>query len=126
MISPQGSETNDGADPSRQAIGLRLNESFEEFLKTLLGHVISLKVNADIEAGKFVALDFRSYPRVLVQDSTIIKLPVALFPEFPGSLQWNFHRLQRPNPGGLRSNQRKNHRFFNRSLQQERPCRRCE
>lgn len=77
-------ETNDGVDPSRQAIGLRLNESFEDFLKTLLGHVISLKVNADIEAGKFAALSFKGYQRVLVQDSTIIKLPAALFPEFSG------------------------------------------
>ena len=77
-------ETNDGVDPSRQAIGLRLNESFEDFLKILLGHVISLKVNQDIEAGKLAALNFRGYQRVLVQDSTVIKLPAALFLEFSG------------------------------------------
>jgi Transposase DDE domain len=77
-------ETNDAADPSRQAIALRLNKSFEDLLKTLLGHVISLKVNQHIEAGKFATLNFRSYQRVLVQDSTIIKLPAALFPEFSG------------------------------------------
>ncbi len=46
--------------------------------------MISLKVNQDIKAGKFAALNFRGYQRVLVQDSTVIKLPAALFPEFSG------------------------------------------
>ena len=77
-------ETNDGADPSRQAIALRLGQPFEDFLKTLLGHVISLKVEQDMEAGKFASMNFRDYQRVLVQDSTVIKLPAALFPEFSG------------------------------------------
>lgn len=77
-------ETNDGADPSRQAIALRLGQPFEDFLKALLGHVISLKVGQDREAGKFASMNFRDYQRVLVQDSTVIKLPAVLFPEFSG------------------------------------------
>lgn len=82
-------ETNDGTDPSRQAIALRLGQPFEDFLKTLLGQVISLKVNQDLEAGKFAALNFRDYQRVLVQDSTVIKLPSALFPLFSGVTNGN-------------------------------------
>ena len=77
-------ETNEGADPSRQAIALRLGKPFEDLVKTLLGHVISLKVDQDIEAGKFSSMNFRDYQRVLVQDSTVIKLPAALFSEFSG------------------------------------------
>ena len=77
-------ETNEGADPSRQAIALRLGKPFEDLVKTLLGHVISLKVDQDIESGKFSSMNFRDYQRVLVQDSTVIKLPAALFSEFSG------------------------------------------
>lgn len=77
-------ETNHGTDPTRQAVALRLGQSFEDFLKTLLGDVISRKVDEDIKAGRFTATHFRSYRRVIVQDSTIIKLPTALFPLFSG------------------------------------------
>lgn len=79
-----GIETNHGADPSRQAVALRLGQPFEDFLKTLLGQVISRKVSQDIEAGKFTSVNFRDYQRVLVQDSTVIPLPTALFPLFSG------------------------------------------
>jgi len=67
-------ESNDGADPSRQAVALRLNERFEEFLKALLGHVMSVKIAEDTEAGRFAEMNFRDDRRVLVQDSTVIKL----------------------------------------------------
>ena len=40
-------ESHDGADPSRQAVALRHCEGFENFLKELLGHVISVKVAQD-------------------------------------------------------------------------------
>lgn len=77
-------EINHGADPSRQAVALRLGQPFEDFLKTLLGEVISRKVDEDIEAGRSAAGLFRGYQRVLVQDSTVIKLPAALFSLFSG------------------------------------------
>jgi len=77
-------ESNDGADPSRQAVALRLNKRFEEFLKALLGQVMSVKIAEDTEAGRFAEMNFRGYRRVLVQDSTVLKLPLALFPEFSG------------------------------------------
>jgi len=79
-----GIETNEGTDPSRQAVALRLGQAFEDFLKELLGHVIARKLNQDLQAGKSAVPDFRGYHRVIVQDSTIIKLPTALYPLFSG------------------------------------------
>lgn len=79
-----GIEGTHGHDPSRQAVSQRLNPAFESFLETLLGEVIALKISGDVEAGKLAPSDFRSYRRVLVQDSTVIKLPTALFNSFSG------------------------------------------
>jgi Transposase DDE domain len=79
-----GIESIHGHDPSRQAVALRLNPAFERFLETLLGEVIAMKINKDVEAGKLAPCDFRGYRRVLVQDSTVIKLPTALFESFSG------------------------------------------
>jgi len=76
-------EANYGAAPSRQAINLRLNESFETLLQWLLEKIIAEKVD-----GKGFAtpadVQFRGYRRVLVQDSTILKLPIHLFKDFSG------------------------------------------
>jgi len=77
-------ESNGGTDPSRQAVALRLGEPFVDFLKTLLGEVISRKIDPDAGAGKSPAAAFRGYQRVLVQDSTVIRLPDALFASFSG------------------------------------------
>jgi hypothetical protein len=77
-------ESNDGADPSRQGVALRLNERFEALLEALLGEVIAVKVAEDTAAGRFAGMNFREYGRVLVQDSTVLKLPLALFPDFSG------------------------------------------
>jgi hypothetical protein len=79
-----GIESLHGLDPSRQAVALRLNPAFERFLETLLGELIAMKIREDVEAGKPAPNDFRGYRRVLVQDSTIIKLPTALFKSFSG------------------------------------------
>ena len=79
-----GIDSNHGHDPSRQAVALRLNPAFERFLETLLGEIIAMKISEDVEAGKLAPSDFRGYRRVLVQDSTVIKLPTALFESFSG------------------------------------------
>ncbi len=79
-----GIEICHGLDPSRQAVALRLNEAFERFLETVLGQVIAMKLNEDVRTAKFDPVVFRGYRRVLVQDSTIIKLPAALFAVFSG------------------------------------------
>lgn len=73
--------------PSRQAVCLRMNESFADFIHRILEDVIACKLNGDnilqIQHPESAA-DFAGYRRVLVQDSTIIKLPSHLFPEFSG------------------------------------------
>ena len=77
-------QSQDGADPSRQAVALRLSRSFELFLQTLPAWVISGKADQGIEDGPADAPGFLNYRRVLVQDSTVIPLPLALFPSFSG------------------------------------------
>ena len=70
--------------PSRQAVGLRLGESFETFLEHLLGDVIAHRLAGGVARPEALAERFRGYRRVLVQDSTVIKLPGHLFAEFSG------------------------------------------
>jgi hypothetical protein len=78
-------QSQDGADPSRQAVALRFSKGFELFLKTLLAWVISGKADPGIEDQPATDVPgFLNYRRVLVQDSTVIPLPLALFPSFSG------------------------------------------
>ncbi len=79
-----GIESNHGLDPSKQAVAMRLGPAFEAFLESLLGEIITMKIREDTQTGKLAPLDFQGYHRVLVQDSTIIKLPAALFDDFSG------------------------------------------
>lgn len=71
-------EAHCGVAPSRQAVSLRLGESLETLLQWLLEKVLAEKV---VGSGE---VRFRGYRRVLVQDSTVIKLPGHLFAEFSG------------------------------------------
>ena len=77
-------QTISGGAPSRQAVNLRLNQAFQNILQRLLEKVIGEKIvwNGSPEA-KTTHL-FHGYRRVLVQDSTIIKLPGHLFADFSG------------------------------------------
>ena len=70
--------------PSRQAVALRFNESFETFIEHLLGDVIAHRLAGDEAHPGALAERFCGYRRVLVQDSTVIKLPSHLFAEFSG------------------------------------------
>lgn len=77
-------ETISGGAPSRQAVNLRLNEAFNNILQRLLEEVMGEKVlRSGSPTAKTTTL-FRGYSRVLVQDSTIIKLPGHLFADFSG------------------------------------------
>jgi len=75
------------AGPSRQAVCLRLGQPFETFVHRLLEDVIAGK-NPCKQIGGPVSPEgvqsFAGYRRVLVADSTIIKLPAHLFAEFSG------------------------------------------
>lgn len=77
-------ESEHACDPTKQAVALRFNPSFERFLETILGQVIAMKIEEDLQAGNLDPTVFRGYRRVLVQDSTIIKLPAKLFSDFSG------------------------------------------
>jgi hypothetical protein len=72
---------NDIADASRQAVNKKFNESCLNFFKTILAHIILTK----IPASEIENIQKRGiYKRILVQDSTIIKLPIRLFEIFSG------------------------------------------
>ena len=74
-------QTISGGTPSRQAVNLRLNQAFHNLLQRLLEEVIGEKILGD---GSPKTPLFRGYRRVLVQDSTIIKLPGHLWADFSG------------------------------------------
>jgi hypothetical protein len=76
-------DAHEQTKPSRQAVAGRMNDEFKDFMHRLLETLIARKVGLDGLATTTPAT-FRGFKRVLVQDSTIIKLPLALFPEFSG------------------------------------------
>jgi hypothetical protein len=77
-------QTLAGKAPSRQAVNLRLNQAFENILQRLLEQVIREKTAGGGSAETKPSPAFRNYRRVLVQDSTILKLPSHLFEDFSG------------------------------------------
>jgi len=76
-----------GQGPSRQAVHQRMGEPLQAFVHALLENLIAGSISG---ASAFASnsedhkRDFANYKRVLVQDSTIIKLPEHLFKEFSG------------------------------------------
>lgn len=64
---------------SRQAVWKKMNSSLELYLKRILALVITNKIN-----NSLVENSKTDYKRILVQDSTIIRLPVRLFSDFSG------------------------------------------
>lgn len=74
-------DADSGLSVSRQAIGKKMKGPCEEFLKKILAIVITNKINNDvIETIK----EGNIYTRILVEDSTIIRLPLRLFSDFSG------------------------------------------
>jgi hypothetical protein len=70
-----------GISASRQSMAERMGPRCLAFLQTLLGHVMGRGAAA---AGPQRPLSSGRYLRVLVQDSTVIQLPAALFASFSG------------------------------------------
>jgi hypothetical protein len=79
-----GIDNSQGLEPTKQAVALRLNKAFESFLDHILGHVIFTKIQASEASHPLAITSLSDYGRVLVQDSTIIKLPASLFDLFSG------------------------------------------
>jgi len=74
-------EAGCGASVSRQAIWKKVTEPCLDFFKAVLEQVILIKIKSQ-EASH---LKFNSpYKRIIVQDSTIIKLPARLFELYSG------------------------------------------
>jgi len=76
-----------GQGPSRQAVHLRMGDPLQAFVHRLLEDLIARSISgatARISNLEDRDRQFAGYKRVLVQDSTIIKLPVHLFEEFSG------------------------------------------
>lgn len=79
-----GIDNSQGLEPSKQAVALRLNKAFESFLDHILGHVILTKIQAHEASHPLAITSLRDYGRIIVQDSTVIKLPTSLFELFSG------------------------------------------
>lgn len=74
-------DADSGLCVSRQAIWKKVTAPCEDFLKKILALIITNKINSVfIETIKTE----NKYKRIIVQDSTIIRLPIELFPEFSG------------------------------------------
>lgn len=68
--------------PSKQAIDKRMNQPCLEMLKAVLKDAIGKRIRTDVDRKNGTL--FEKYGRVLVQDSTVLKLPSWLFEEFSG------------------------------------------
>ena len=76
-----------GQGPSRQAVHLRMGDPLEAFVHRLLEDLIARNIfgaTTHTFSPEDSDRQFGGYKRVLVQDSTIIKLPGHLFEEFSG------------------------------------------
>lgn len=76
-----------GCGPSRQAVHLRMSDSLHTLVHRLLEDLIggsTLGATPHASTLEDSTRQFAGYKRVLVQDSTIIKLPTHLFEEFSG------------------------------------------
>ena len=74
-------EADNGVSVSRQAVWKKVTEPCKSFFQKILEIVILNKIDkGDVETLRHSS----QYKRILVQDSTIIKLPVRLFDIFSG------------------------------------------
>ena len=74
-------ESEEGISVTKQAVWKKVKEPCMKFFIQILEHTIARKVNSD-EIGQLRKSG--NYKRILVQDSTIIKLPCRLFEIFSG------------------------------------------
>ncbi len=71
-------ESDTGISASKQAICQRVNDCCVEFMKAILSHIMNMRFNEKLNLRK------SGYGRILIQDSTIIRLPTRLLEEFSG------------------------------------------
>ncbi len=73
---------NKEAGPSRQAVSKRINAPFLKVIEALLAKIIATRTDCQSLSCQDSTLS--GYNRVLVQDSTVIRLPAWLFARFSG------------------------------------------
>lgn len=73
---------NKEAGPSRQAVSKRINAPFLKVIEALLAKIIATRTDCQSLSCQDSTLS--GYDRVLVQDSTVIRLPAWLFARFSG------------------------------------------
>lgn len=73
---------NKDGGPSRQAVSKRINLPFIKVLEALLAKAIATRTDCESLSCQHSTLS--SYDRVLIQDSTVIRLPAWLFARFSG------------------------------------------
>lgn len=74
-------DNNSNISVSRQAVSKKINKNCRDFLQGLIGIVIKKRVSKPYSSKIINKLN---YKRIIVQDSTIIKLPLSLFKLFSG------------------------------------------
>lgn len=74
-------EADQGICVSKQAIGKKVNESCVDLMKAVLSRAMSAKFSS--LTGQ-IQRACGNYKRVLVQDSTVIRLPARLFGQYSG------------------------------------------
>jgi len=74
-------EAKTGVNASRQAYHQRMGDECDAFFLRILETVMLSKYQTE-DMGKLINLD--QFPRILVQDSTVIRLPLRLFETFSG------------------------------------------
>lgn len=70
-----------GISTSKQALCKRINQSCVLFFQAVLAKAIKIRIEDEEITGH---IDYGKYKRILIQDSTIIKLPLKLFDVFSG------------------------------------------
>lgn len=74
-------ESKCGVSVSKQAVWKKATEPCKEFFEKILGLIIQSKIeNEEIQ----ILINSSQFKRILIQDSTIIRLPVRLFEIFSG------------------------------------------
>lgn len=69
--------------PSKQAVAKRMDRSLRSVIEELLGRMVQAKTRCEEHRDDFAPL-LASYTRILLQDSTVLRLPGWLFGTFSG------------------------------------------
>jgi hypothetical protein len=75
-------ETNTGISVSKQAIGKKISDSCVDFMQAILACAMSTKMTGFTNS---IPHSCSRYKRILIQDSTVVRLPARLFDPYSGA-----------------------------------------